>query len=86
MRSFILIFRTVTDCMQNGHHFLSSLLNTQIHMSMKPWRLYFSLAMNVISSVVNMTSEKYNVSELSIFLRSKMKNHWVRATPGNLNH
>ena len=32
----------------------------------------------VISSVVNMTSEKYNVSELSIFLRSKMKKHWVR--------
>ena len=32
----------------------------------------------VISSVVNMTSEKYNVSEVSIFLRSKMKNHWVR--------
>ena len=25
-----------------------------------------------------MTSEKYNVSELSIFLRSKMKKHWVR--------
>ena len=32
----------------------------------------------VISCVVNMTSEKYNVSELSIFLRSKMKKHWVR--------
>ena len=32
----------------------------------------------VISSVVNMTPEKYNVSELSIFLRSKMKKHWVR--------
>ena len=32
----------------------------------------------VISSVVNMTSEKYNVSEVSIFLRSKMKKHWVR--------
>ena len=31
-----------------------------------------------ISSVVNMTPEKYNVSELSIFLRSKMKKHWVR--------
>ena len=31
----------------------------------------------VISSVVNMTPEKYNVSELSIFL-SKMKKHWVR--------
>ena len=32
----------------------------------------------VISSVVNMRPEKYNVSELSIFLRSKMKKHWVR--------
>ena len=32
----------------------------------------------VISSVVNMTPEKYKVSELSIFLRSKMKKHWVR--------
>ena len=32
----------------------------------------------VISSVVNMTSEKYNVSELSSFLRSKIKKHWVR--------
>ena len=32
----------------------------------------------VISSVVNMTSEKYNVSEASIFLKSKMKKHWVR--------
>ena len=31
-----------------------------------------------ISSVVNMTSEKYNVSDVSIFLRSKMKKHWVR--------
>ena len=31
----------------------------------------------VISSVVNMTSEKYNVSEVSIFLKSKMKKHWV---------
>ena len=31
----------------------------------------------VISSVVNMTPEKYNVSELSIFLRSKMKKHWT---------
>ena len=27
----------------------------------------------VISSVVNMTSEKYNVSEVSIFLMSQMK-------------
>ena len=25
-----------------------------------------------------MTSEKYNVSEVSIFLKSKMKKHWVR--------
>ena len=33
--SFILIFLTVTDCMQNGHHFLSLLRNTQIHMSVK---------------------------------------------------
>ena len=32
----------------------------------------------VISSVVNMTSEKYNVSEVSIFLKSKMKKQWVR--------
>ena len=32
----------------------------------------------VISSVVNMTSEKFNVSEVSIFLRSKMKKHWMR--------
>ena len=32
----------------------------------------------VISSVVNMTSEKYNVSEVSIFLKSKIKKHWVR--------
>ena len=32
----------------------------------------------VMSSVVNMTSEKYNVSELSIFLRSEMKKHWMR--------
>ena len=49
--------------------FLSSLLNTQIHMSMKLWRLNFSLA--VISSVVNMTSEKYylqlsNISEYKL--------------------
>ena len=29
----------------------------------------------VMSSVVNMTSEKYNVSEVSIFLRSKIKKH-----------
>ena len=32
----------------------------------------------VISSVVNMTSEKYNVSEVPNFLKSKMKKHWVR--------
>ena len=32
----------------------------------------------VISSVVNMTPEKYNVSEVYIFLRSRMKKHWVR--------
>ena len=33
----------------------------------------------VISSVVNMTSLKYNVLEVfSIFLQSKIKRHWVR--------
>ena len=32
----------------------------------------------VISSVTNMTTEKCNVSEVSIFLKSKMKKHWVR--------
>ena len=32
----------------------------------------------VISSVVNMTSEKYNVLEVSIFLQSKIKRYWMR--------
>ena len=72
------MFRTVTDCMQNGHHFLSSLLlkqsNSHVHEALEI--IFFTGY--VISSVVNITPEKYNVSELSIFLRSKMKKHWVR--------
>ena len=44
---------------------------------MKTWRLNFpSIFVKVISSVVNMTSEKYDVLEVSIFLQSKIKRHW----------
>ena len=62
--------------MQNRHHFLPSFHNTQIHMSMKTLFKFFIV--KVISSVVNMTSEKYNVLEASICLQSKIKGHWVR--------
>ena len=53
--SFILIFLTVTDCMQNRHHFLSSLVfvtqhsNSHVHEDLK----FKFFIVKVISSVVN---------------------------------
>ena len=61
--------------MQNRHHFLSSLRsNSHVHEDLK---FKFSIV-KVISSVMNTTSEKYNVLEVSIFLLSEIKRHWVR--------
>ena len=48
--------------------------NSHVHEDLK---FKFSIV-KVISSVVNMTSGKYNVLEVSIFLQSKIKRHWVR--------
>ena len=48
--------------------------NSHVH---EAWEIIFLIGY-VISSVVNMTSEKYNVSDVSIFLKSKMKKYWVR--------
>ena len=48
--------------------------NSHVHEDLK---FKFSIV-RVISTVVNMTSEKYNVLEVSIFVQSKINRHWVR--------
>ena len=62
--------------MQNRHHFffiVTQHSHSYVHEDLK---FKFSIV-KVISSVVNMTSEKYNVLEVSIFLQSKIKRHWM---------
>ena len=52
---------TVTDCMQNGHHFSSSLHNTQNQMFKKPRRLNVGFA---ISSVLSIRATSIGTSGL----------------------
>ena len=47
--------------------------NAHVHEDLK----FKFFIVKVISSVVNMTSEKCNVLEVSIFRQSKIKRHWV---------
>ena len=64
MCSFILIFRTVTDYEKRTSLFVIVAQHSNSHVHEALEIIFFTGY--VISSVVNMTSEKYNVSELSI--------------------
>ena len=67
MCSFIFIFLTVTDCMQNRLFVIvTQHSNSHVHEDLK----FKFFIVKVFSSVVNMTSEIYNVLEFSIFLKN----------------